>query len=815
MDKERRTIGIYVVLAVVGWSALVSASLSWNLHRARDAAYALARNEAASSINKDLALRRWAASHGGVYVPIDEATPPNPYLDVPNREIDGPDGSTLTLMNSTYILRQMQQAFAQDAGVRVRITSLRPINPINAPDPWERRALERIEQTPALDEISEATEIDAKPHIRMLRAMRVESTCLKCHARHGYRLGDVRGGISVTVAMEPFFSQLETDNQAILGSHGGAWILGLAGIIFFDRRARRRLVERAEAEERLQQLAHYDPLTQLPNRLLLADRLAQAIAQARRNNALLVIGFLDLDGFKTVNDSLGHGVGDRLLVEVADRLKGFIRGGDTIARLGGDEFVLVLGGLDSLQECDSVLNRVLGAIAAPYTVDGRNLKLSASIGVTLCPSDGSDPETLIRHADQAMYSAKQAGRNRYHLFDAESDRQVHAHREAYARIAAALDQNQFRLYYQPKVDMRTGQVLGAEGLIRWQHPDRGLLPPAEFLPLVNEGNLAVPVGEWVIDSALRQLLAWREAGLDLRLSVNVAARHLQYGDFILRLERIVAPYAEDLVRRLEFEVLETAALENVSNIAQLIQGCQRLGIDFALDDFGTGYSSLSCLKRLPARTLKIDQSFVHSMLVDMEALAIVEGVISLGRAFRRDVIAEGVESPEHGLVLIQLGCNLAQGYAIAKPMPAEKLAEWISSWTPDRRWLDAGLQPLPREDLPLLAMEMEHRNWMEAMLTWLQSADQGAGGLPQLDPHSCRFGRWYEGAGRERYSQLPCFRALRPRHERLHRLSMELAELSGAGRIDEARSRIGELIQARDHLLHSLEELKQVVLRQP
>lgn len=444
--------------------------------------------------------------------------------------------------------------------------------------------------------------------------------------------------------------------------------------------------ERNRYQHELEFLAHHDALTQLPNRILLADRLDQAIARMQRAQRLLAIVYLDLDDFKPVNDRLGHKAGDQLLVMVAQRLKEHTRADDTVCRLGGDEFVLLLGDLGTIEECTQTIERLIAALGRTYTLDQQPVHITASIGMTVYPFDDADADTLMRHADQAMYVAKQSGRNRFHLFDAEHDRQIQVQRSNRARIEAALAQNEFILHYQPKVDMRSGRVIGAEALIRWQHPDEGLLPPSRFLPEVEDSDFAIPLGEWVIETALSQLAAWRADGLELMVSVNISPRHLQTLSFAGRLATLLARHADVPATALELEVVESAALEDVLRVSEVISACHSLGVSFALDDFGTGYSSLSYFKRLQVDVLKIDQSFVRDLLTDDEDRAIVEGVISLTRTFKRQVIAEGVESAEVGVALLELGCSLAQGYGIAKPMPASALPDWVAHWQPYPQW---------------------------------------------------------------------------------------------------------------------------------
>jgi EAL domain-containing protein (putative c-di-GMP-specific phosphodiesterase class I) len=338
-----------------------------------------------------------------------------------------------------------------------------------------------------------------------------------------------------------------------------------------------------------------------------------------------------------------------------------------------------------------MLERLLAAAAQPVHVGELVLQVSASLGVTFYPqAEDVDADQLLRQSDQAMYQAKLAGKNRHHFFDAEQDRSVRGHHESVEHIRQALAQREFVLYFQPQVNMRTGQVVGAEALIRWQHPQKGLLLPAMFLPAIEDHPLAVELGEWVIDTALSELERWMERGLSIPVSVNVGARQLQQGDFVARLCHILARHPRCQSAMLSLEVLETSALEDLARVSQVIEHCRDIGVMFSLDDFGTGYSSLTYLKRLQVSLLKIDQSFVRNMLDDADDLAILQGVIGLAAAFHREVIAEGVETVAHGTRLLQLGCDLAQGYGIARPMPAADMPGWTQTWRPDAAWVSAG-----------------------------------------------------------------------------------------------------------------------------
>jgi diguanylate cyclase (GGDEF)-like protein/PAS domain S-box-containing protein len=452
-----------------------------------------------------------------------------------------------------------------------------------------------------------------------------------------------------------------------------------------SRRAEERLrLATKEHQRQLEKSVYHDVLTGLPNRTLFAERMRQGVEKVHHVGCWMVVCYLDIDAFKAVNVAHGREVGDQVLIRAGECLRACLGIGDTLARIGGDEFALLLLGLKNNEELDHFLLGLQAQLAQVAIPDG--VSLSASIGVAIYPQDHVDPDTLLRHADQAMLLAKQGGKGRYHRFDPESDKRVRAKRESVERMRAALTAREFVLYYQPKVDLRSGVVIGAEALIRWRHPVLGLLPPGAFLPEIEGDDFMVELGHWVIEEALRQMARWRGQGLDLAVSVNVAGQQLVQCNFVDRLRDLLAAYPDTPAGRLELEVLETSALDDVGKVERLIAACHDMGIGFSLDDFGTGYSSLTYLRRLSADTLKIDQSFVRHMLDDPGDMAIVSGVIGLAAAFQRKVIAEGVETLAHGKALMALGCTQVQGYGIARPMPAQDLPEWATGW-PDSDWM--------------------------------------------------------------------------------------------------------------------------------
>lgn len=435
-------------------------------------------------------------------------------------------------------------------------------------------------------------------------------------------------------------------------------------------------------QSQLEHLAHYDALTNLPNRVLLTDRLNQGLALQSRNGKHFAVVYLDLDGFKEVNDSHGHNVGDQLLAHLAARLTQTLRESDTVARLGGDEFVLLLNNLDHPDDCYPLLQRVLDAAAKPTPIGGHIHNVSASLGVSFYPqSIEVGPDQLLRQADQAMYQAKLSGKNRYQIFGKNMDRNVRNQNENLDQIHRGLTENEFVLLYQPQVNLRTGDIVGTEALIRWQHPVKGVLLPDTFLPELEDTPLAVELDEWVIRKSLSQMNRWHAQGFNIQVSVNISARYLQRTDFKDHIASLLSHHPFVKPELLMFEVTESSALSDIEHVSSVIRSCNELGIRFALDDFGTGYSSLTYLKHLPADQLKIDRSFLREMLSNPGDLAIVKAILGCSGAFRCEVIAEGVESIEQGETLLQLGCELAQGYAFAYPMTADELHQWIQNET--------------------------------------------------------------------------------------------------------------------------------------
>ena len=495
-----------------------------------------------------------------------------------------------------------------------------------------------------------------------------------------------RRGLEEALALDtPFL-----DEPRVLLENGAEHHLYARGEIQHDRQSKRRMVvgslqditELRRLEQRLDYLLNYDTITGLPNRALLRDRLRQTtLANTRRGTQAAVV-VLDLDNFKTINETVGPEQGDALLRAVAQRFSAELRGSDTLARLGGNEFALVVSELG--QEADSarLTRRVLGLLEEPFRIGSQEVFVNASAGIALHPIDGADPETLLRNAEVAMYSAKAAGGSTYRYFTADMDSRAADRLALETDLRKALERREFILYYQPLLEVASGRVAGVEALLRWQHPERGLVLPGEFIPLLEETGLIGPVGCWVVRQACAQLRQWRDQGIDARcMRVNLSGRQFVEGDLI---DLVGGALTESNLEpdALELEITENLIMRDTPAATTALSALEALGLSLAVDDFGTGYSSLAYLKRLPVSVLKIDRSFVSDMAADMENAVIVQSTISLAHNLGLSVVAEGVEDAEVLAMLHEMGCDLAQGFFFSRPLPAQQCAAWIRERAP-------------------------------------------------------------------------------------------------------------------------------------
>lgn len=447
------------------------------------------------------------------------------------------------------------------------------------------------------------------------------------------------------------------------------------------------ITDRKRAEQEIQQLAYYDPLTSLPNRTLLHDRLNQAISQAGRDNRSVAVMFIDLDRFKSINDSMGHSTGDRLLKIIADRLLKCVRESDTVSRIGGDEFVVIINAVSHLDYVAGVAEKIQSTLVKPVSIEGNDLYTTASIGIALFPLDGNDVTTLLKHADNAMYQAKGLGRSNHQFFSHEMNLKATEHLMLETTLRKGVERNEFFLVYQPQIDAKSGRIVGMEALVRWQHPELGLLMPGRFIAIAEETGIITQIGRWVLQTACRQTRNWQEEGLqDLRVAVNISARQFNEPDL---LQQIAALLEETGLKPhyLELELTESTVMEHPEQSKKTLQVLKQMGISLAIDDFGTGYSSLSYLKHFPIDRLKIDQSFVCDITSNPEDAVIVDAIIAMAHSLHMKVTAEGVEKLEHLGYLTARNCDELQGYYLGTPVSQDEFTQLLREEVEKRKLL--------------------------------------------------------------------------------------------------------------------------------
>lgn len=550
-------------------------------------------------------------------------------------------------------------------------------------------------------------------------------------------------------------------------------------------------------QEELEYSAKHDALTRLPNRFRFNELVQSAMGCSQQEGCLLALLYIDLDGFKAVNDHYGHEAGDAVLVACARRMRAKLRSKDKVARLGGDEFVIAITHLKTRKEIKPLAERLLDSIKQPVHYQDHQLYVSASIGISFYPQEEEiGPEALLRQADQAMYQAKAAGKNQYRLFDLGAQQMIGEHLQSLTQLRRALDEGQFELHYHPKLDMKQGRVLGFEVLLRWNDPQQGQQYPPQFLPLLqNEPELMSRLGRWIFETAFAQLAEWQEQGYELQINLNVSANEFEGRHLYPLLKSLLARYPAIAAQRVELEILETNALEDTKKVIQTIQACQKLGFKVALDDFGTGYSSLGYLRDLPIDTLKLDKSFVIAMLDNRRSFSIVEAAISLTEAFRCNIIAEGVETIEHGVLLRRLGCYIIQGYAVATPMPAKAVLPWLKHYQQPAAWNEA--RRLHHRKRSIIYAIIEHRYWFKQLLEHLQQPHQAA--PPELNAALCSLGRWLNDSAPKLCSEDRLVE-LRQLHDELHATANGVVQ-------HQSKNRFAHLLHLHRKLLQKINGL--------
>jgi len=570
----------------------------------------------------------------------------------------------------------------------------------------------------------------------------------------------------------------------------------------------KEIEELKRVQKDLDYMAHYDSLTGLPNRILFTDRFYQSLAHTKRAQCKLAICFLDLDNFKSVNDNFGHESGDKLLIEVSNRILSIVREEDTVSRQGGDEFVILLNDIHSIEQCEQTLKRIHQALAQPYLINNCSHQITASSGITIYPMDKEDLDTLLRHADQAMYQAKISGRDKYNFFNTEYNRQIEKTHHDLTEIKNALLNHEMCLYYQPKVNMRTGNVFGVEALIRWNNPKKGLIPPLEFLPIIESTDIDIDIGNWVIEQALIQLQQLPSQKTQLEISVNISSYHLLSTGFIAQLEQLLVKYPSVDTNFLQFEILESTVLHDVQAIGNIINVCQdKFNIKFSLDDFGTGYSSLTHLRNLAADIIKIDQTFVRNILDDPNDYAIVDGIIALANSFDREIIAEGVETTEHGIMLLLIGCENAQGYGIARPMPMKEFLDWFSKYKPNPEWENYSKKQLSLKEKKILIFKLTSEHWSKKFINnFSVHTGNDIAVWPIMDYKLCHCSYWIKRARQEHLFEQLWLDKLEQSYTKLHDIANDILSKYQDNKLDTPDINMDTLQYAIDNITNILQQ---------
>jgi diguanylate cyclase (GGDEF)-like protein/PAS domain S-box-containing protein len=565
-------------------------------------------------------------------------------------------------------------------------------------------------------------------------------------------------------------------------------------------------LERIHAEKKIEKMAFYDALTKLPNRVFLSNQIDEAIKIHLKRGNFFALCFLDLDGFKPVNDSYGHHIGDKLLIDLAKRLTEYLNDDDLVSRIGGDEFVVVLSNLDNQDDYIPFVKEILALVDKPFSIDKLSIHVSASIGVTLFPSDTSDTDELLRHADQAMYQAKESGRSKYKLYR-QNTTGLDINKKLFGEFDVALKKNQLALHYQPKISLSTGSVIGFEALIRWKHPHNGTMFPQEFLYIIKDTPLELILDQWVIVEAFRQKHYFNQQGENYSISININPRSMHLDSFYEFVAKELSHYPSDFAKGIELEILEISKIQDTDKVVNTMHRLKKLGIIFSLDDFGTGYASLVHFHKLPIEVLKIDQKFIQSMLKDVESLNLIESILNLATKLKRPVVAEGVESIEVAMILLSLGCQYAQGYAISEPLPTEQIEEWLKQWSKDQIWHNLANEVPDMDniyDVDLIVLV--HKQWLKDTIKYVKEYPKNRY-IPDNE-QDCKFTQWYDGVGNQNYHGHPNFAKLKTIHTELHNISLKILGQLQSNLKEQALEQIESLHYCSNELTQYLYSLK-------
>ncbi len=576
----------------------------------------------------------------------------------------------------------------------------------------------------------------------------------------------------------------------------------------------RDVAEKKQLINTLEHLVKCDPLTQLPNRYHFTNIFNQTVNEIEDPHNIY-IGFLDLDNFKGINDHYGHAAGDELLIALAHRLQGAVNSNETVSRLGGDEFAILLIA-NNQSKLEARIEQMLQQLESPYVLNASPvpIEISCSLGVSQYSEEFNELDALLRQSDHAMYLAKLPNYPNIKYFSHSDYQKTLSHQKMLVRISNAIKNEEMTLFYQPKVNLRTGKITGLEALVRWSDPENGLVLPADFLPTIESTHVIIELDRWVMKQAVLEAKQRCALGYNWPVSINVSNRHFHHESFLPFLEETLKTAPELPPHSFELELLESIAISDFAQAKSILSSIKALGLKLSLDDFGTGYSSIAYLKHLPFDTVKIDKMFIQTMLSHPDEMQVVEATINLTKVFNLTVVAEGVETIEHGIVLLRYGCNLAQGFGIAKPMPGAEVINWAEDFIPDPSWSLWADALWDSKDFPLLIAKSDHIIWIEQVLVTLRDNNIEADPEQLKDEYSCRFGQWYYGVGMENYGHLKVFQQIENIHREVHHIGRKMYQLKQAGDTQTAKEQIDNLLNLRDKILSALDELQRKFIQE-
>ena len=673
----------YVLLIGIVWSLACAVTLISHLRDDYQQTVRRVQTRARTMLERDILYRDWVASHGGVYVPVSETSLPNPYLEfLPERDIETVDGHQLTLVNPSYMTHL---AFEQDnrLGETIsKITSIKYLNPDNAPDPWERSALLRLEEGAEL--VSDVVDIDGQSYVRVLRPFYVEAACLKCHVDQGYHNGDIRGGLSISIPLDSFLSGHWQHNLVSVGLFSLLWFVGLVGVVLLGRKLYAQTGKALESERQLDHaemslnfLSNYDRRTNLPNRFKFEEQLQELFPLVESIGDVVAVTILEVRNYKQIADNFDHHVGDVLFKTMAERLAALLSPDDSIARFGEDRLLFSCRCSDEQLFAQQLLLQLHAEVSKPLKFEGHDFFPVVCMGVAFYPSDDGDARRLVQKSVSALTFSLERKQSGVTLYSQSLQDEAKNRFEIESGLRRALAENSFELYLQPQVDAESGALIGAEALLRWQQKDRGYVSPAEFIPIAEDNGLILPIGEWVLQTASIQAVQLKERfGKIIPVGVNVSDKQFQDPSFVDIIDEVLAIDGM-LPEMLEIEITEGTFIEDIDRTIEVLTDLKVRGLQIAIDDFGTGYSSLSYLNRFPVDRLKIDRSFVIDIASNQDDRLLVSLIIDMGRKLGLNVIAEGVEDNVQKHLLIGMGCHAIQGFLFSRPLPFEKFCTWV------------------------------------------------------------------------------------------------------------------------------------------